>query len=298
MIRRKGRSALYALGLVAGAAAGSPGVQAAEPPADRCAIGGPVRTAPAGFRTSELVMPDGVRLSVHQAGEGRPVLMLHGWLASGDFNWGRPGIARRLVDAGYRVIMIDHRGHGQSGTLPGGKPIEKDQLARDGLEVLRQLGLADYDLVGYSIGGRTALRMVVNGARPRRLVLSGLGATTLVESPEVIDSFEAAMQGPVPPKEDMSTPSLLRKLADGMCADKATAIAILRSTPATSWDDMGRIATPTLLILGSEDLGIGPAEPLQAAIPGSQLRKIAGDHLSVLGNPELATGIIDFLATD
>lgn len=159
-------SLIAAIGLCAGttlAQTNGPAV-----PAERCAIGGAIRTAPKGFVTSHFDMPDGASIAVHRAGKGRTVVLLHGWLASSDFNWGRPGIAKALVDAGYHVVMVDHRGHGLSGTHRNGNSLLKDQLALDGLEVIRQLGLVDYDLVGYSIGGRTALRMVVNGAQPHR----------------------------------------------------------------------------------------------------------------------------------
>ena len=43
------------------------------------------------------------------------------------------------------------------------------------MALVDHLGLTDYDLAGYSLGGRTALRMLVNGATPKRVVLSGMG---------------------------------------------------------------------------------------------------------------------------
>src|ERR1700758_1787821 len=44
-------------------------------------------------------------------GEGQPVLLLHGWLATSDVNWWR--LYGPLADAGYRVLALDHRGHGR-----------------------------------------------------------------------------------------------------------------------------------------------------------------------------------------
>jgi pimeloyl-ACP methyl ester carboxylesterase len=53
---------------------------------------------------------DGASLSYRIEGAGRPVLMLHGFLANSRFNWIEPGITRAIVDAGFQAIMLDHRG--------------------------------------------------------------------------------------------------------------------------------------------------------------------------------------------
>ena len=44
-------------------------------------------------------------------GDGPPVMLLHGWMTSADLNWW--GSYAALVKAGYRVLAIDHRGHGR-----------------------------------------------------------------------------------------------------------------------------------------------------------------------------------------
>ena len=57
-----------------------------------------------------------------------------------------------------------------------------DALMRDGLALIAHLGLTDYDLGGYSLGARTTVRMLANGATPRRVVLSGMGLTGIVST--------------------------------------------------------------------------------------------------------------------
>jgi pimeloyl-ACP methyl ester carboxylesterase len=64
-------------------------------------------------------------------------------------------------------------------TIPAAYP--PDVLARDGLELIAHLGLRDYDLGGYSLGGRTAARMAILGAAPRRLVVSGMGLRGMID---------------------------------------------------------------------------------------------------------------------
>ena len=91
----------------------------------------------------------------HPAGaaEERPVVMLlHGWIASADLNWA--GVYGSLIDAGYRVLAIDHRGHGRG--LRPLVPFRLSDCAADAAGVLRTLGLAPAIVVGYSMGGAIA----------------------------------------------------------------------------------------------------------------------------------------------
>jgi 3-oxoadipate enol-lactonase len=82
-------------------------------------------------------------------GDGPPVMLLHGWIVSADLNWW--GAYEDLRAAGYRVLAIDHRGHGR-----GMRPLERFTLADcagDAAAALRQLGAAPAVVVGYSMGG-------------------------------------------------------------------------------------------------------------------------------------------------
>ena len=103
-------------------------------------------------------------------GEGWPLLLLHGWLASADLNFGR--MYDDLIAAGYRVIAPDHRGHGR-----GPRPLEPFRLsdcATDAAGLIRTMEVGPVIVYGYSMGGAVAQLMahdhpdVISG-----LVLSG-----------------------------------------------------------------------------------------------------------------------------
>ncbi len=81
-----------------------------------------------------------------------PVMLLHGWMATADLNWW--GAYRDLVAAGYRVLAIDHRGHGRG--LRPLVPFRLKDCADDAAAVLRTLGAAPALIVGYSMGGAIA----------------------------------------------------------------------------------------------------------------------------------------------
>jgi 3-oxoadipate enol-lactonase len=80
------------------------------------------------------------------------VMLLHGWFASADLNW--CGSYQALIDAGYRVLAIDHRGHGRG--LRPLKPFTLIDCADDAAAVLRKLGVGPAIVVGYSMGGAIA----------------------------------------------------------------------------------------------------------------------------------------------
>lgn len=110
---------------------------------------------------------------LRDTGGGGPVVMLlHGWMASADMNW--HGCFSDLAAAGYRVLAIDHRGHGRG--LRPLTPFRLVDCAADAAAALRVLGTGPVTVVGYSMGGAIAQLVardhpdVVSG-----LVLSGTG---------------------------------------------------------------------------------------------------------------------------
>lgn len=121
---------------------------------------------------------DGVELAWREMGAGRPLVLLHGLLGSGAQLAGS-GPARVLAAQGYRVILPDLRGHGDSARPHDPACYPPDVLAGDGLALTGHLGLDDYDLGGYSLGGRLVLRLLVRGARPGRAVAGGQGLDAL-----------------------------------------------------------------------------------------------------------------------
>jgi 3-oxoadipate enol-lactonase len=98
------------------------------------------------------------------------VMLLHGWMADADLNW--CGAYGDLAAAGYRVLAIDHRGHGRG--LRQLDDFRLSDCAADAAAVLGVLGAAPALVVGYSMGGAIAQLMVRDHPEVvRGLVLSG-----------------------------------------------------------------------------------------------------------------------------
>jgi len=102
--------------------------------------------------TEGYVTHDGAQIWYTTYGTGTPVILLHGGLGHGG-NWGYQVPA--LVNAGYRAILIDSRGHGRS--TRDSRPYSYDLMAADVLAVMESLGIEQASLVGWSDGACIAL---------------------------------------------------------------------------------------------------------------------------------------------
>jgi len=95
---------------------------------------------------------NGLHLYYETHGTGRPLILIHGGLGSGEM-FG-PTIPA-LVAAGYQVIAPDLQGHGRTADID--RPIDVRLMADDIAALIRHLGLEQVDVVGYSLGGGVAL---------------------------------------------------------------------------------------------------------------------------------------------
>jgi len=102
---------------------------------------------------SHIQSRDGTVLHVKHAGEGRPVILIHGWPLTGDM-WEYQTLA--LIEAGYRVITYDRRGFGQSAHPARG--YDYDNFADDLAAILEDADARDAVLVGFSMGGGEVAR--------------------------------------------------------------------------------------------------------------------------------------------
>lgn len=246
------------------------------------------------METQFVVGAAGARLAVHRMGSGRPVVLLHGLFSSAQVNWIKFGTAERLVEAGFEAIMPDLRAHGQSDAPhdPAGYPA--DVLVRDAQAVIAHLGLTDYDLAGFSLGSRTAVRGVLAGLTPRRLVLGGMGLEGLSGWARRSSHFISAIDrfGTIP-RDDPAY--LAQGFMKSMNVDRVAARLLLESVDDTAAAALDAVTMPTLVVCGAEDHDNGSAEALAEQLPNAVYRGVPGTHMSSVTKPEFGTAIVDFL---
>jgi pimeloyl-ACP methyl ester carboxylesterase len=136
-------------------------------------------------------VPDGTRLFFTDTGQGRPVLMLHGWTCDGtDWSWQAPELERR-----YRVLVVDQRGHGHSDTPRGS--YRPQVLADDAASLLQAVAPGQAAVVfGHSMGGVVASALAVR--HPELVAGLVLVDPTYSASDDTVKALLEAIQGPSP----------------------------------------------------------------------------------------------------
>jgi len=132
--------------------------------------------------TDRIVERDGVRLVVEEAGDGVPVVLLHGLTATRRYVVMG---SRSLERGGHRVISYDARAHGQSSPAPTPEAYGYDALASDLRAVMDACGVERAVLAGASMGAHTLLRFALDA--PERV--AGVVVVTPAFDPEALRDF-------------------------------------------------------------------------------------------------------------
>lgn len=238
---------------------------------------------------------DGIEIAWREIGEGRPVVLIHGLFSDAFTNWIRYGHAETIAARGFRVIMPDLRGHGQSARSHDPAAYPADALAKDGFALLKHLGIGDYDLGGYSLGARTVVRMLAHGASPRRVILSGMGLEGLIETERRANHFRNILTK-LGQHRQGSPEWLAEAFLKTTKGDPQALLGVLDTMVSTAPEFLKEIAQPVLVVAGEEDADNGSHAKLAAALPHATLREVPGGHMSAVTKPELGREIAEFLA--
>jgi len=242
---------------------------------------------------------DGVRIAYIDEGEGEPILLIHGFASNVAANWRDARWVRALIEAGRHVIAYDNRGHGQSEKLYDPSLYGAPIMAEDARRLLDHLGIGHADVMGYSMGARIAAFLVLNHPRRvRSLVLAGAGIN-LVRGMVGTGPIAKALEAPRIEDVTNDTARSFRAFAEQTGSDlKALAACMRGPREKITAQDLARIAVPTLVAAGSEDVIAGSGRELASLIPGAQLLDIAGrDHMKTVGDTRFKQGVLDFLTS-
>jgi pimeloyl-ACP methyl ester carboxylesterase len=238
---------------------------------------------------------DGTTLAYRELGEGRPLVLLHGFISTSELNWVRWGTAELIAARGHRVVLLDHRAHGDSEAPRDPAAYPPDVLVDDALAFVEHLGVADdYDLGGYSLGGRTTVRMLVRGARPRKAVVAGMGLDGVLDVHRSNAKF-ARIFANLGTFERKSPEWLVEAFLHQNGGDPEALMLALRSSVDTSPEELAAIEVPTLVVVGEDDVEHTSADKLAEVLPKGRFATVTGNHMSAGTQPDLAEAIADFL---
>lgn len=240
----------------------------------------------------------GVEIAYDVAGDGDPVLLIHGFASSSQVNWKDTGWVKTLVTAGHRVITIDNRGHGQSEKLYDPSQYTATLMAEDARRLLDHLGIARADVMGYSMGARiTAFLTLAHPERVRRAVFGGLASrmiTGFSNSEEIAGGLEAQSV------DDVTDPAAraFRIFAEMTRSDlRALAACMKSSRMRIKAEALAKITVPVLIVAGDKDDTAGDIQTLVDVIPGSRGVSLPGrNHMNAVGDRGYKEAVVGFLA--
>jgi pimeloyl-ACP methyl ester carboxylesterase len=240
---------------------------------------------------------DGIRLAYEDVGDGAPVVLVHGFASDRVQNWRAPGWYEALTGAGYRVVALDCRGHGES-DKPHDPESYGDRMVDDVVAVMTAAGVSKADIMGYSMGGMLTMGLLMR--RPdlvRRAVVAGVGETYFRDAPTRRIAIADALAAPDPAALTDPIQKQFRLFAGQKGKDLAALAACMRKARTVYPPE--RLAAwtgPLLVVCGETDVLTGKPDGLAAAFPAGHAVTIAKrDHMTAVGDRLYKQAVLDFL---
>ncbi|MFA6126612.1 MAG: alpha/beta hydrolase [Bacteroidales bacterium] len=246
---------------------------------------------PGSARAEYIEVEPNVRLHITDAGDGRPIVLIHGWPLSDEMYEYQ---YHALIENSFRVIGITLRGFGKSDKPYGG--YDYDIHALDIKNVLSKLDVKDAVLVGFSMGGSIAIRYVsmFKGAHVSKLILCGAAAPIWTQRDDFKYNLPTSAVDELIELNYKDRPRLLSNfgkifsatetsLNEGICSwlnginisasSYATAQCLMALRDTDLRPDLANITIPTLIIHGKKDkiCSFDLAEQMKAGIKNSHI---------------------------
>jgi 3-oxoadipate enol-lactonase len=240
-----------------------------------------------------------VRIAWERRGEGQPLVLVHGL---GYARWGWEPVADALAER-FRVVLLDNRGIGES-EAPAG-PYTAAEMADDVVRVLEEAGIERAHVVGTSLGGMIAQELALRTKRVERLVLvcttpGGPSAAPMPKATAQLIAEAASMEPLVALRrfvENALAPRAPEELVERILAHRLRTAQPLTAWAAQAaagmsfdaWDRLPELRAPTLVLHGTEDVVVDPANAtlLVERIQDARLEWFPGcGHLLFWEEPE------------
>jgi pimeloyl-ACP methyl ester carboxylesterase len=231
---------------------------------------------------------NGLQLYYETHGSGRPLVMLHGGLMTIGYSFG-PLLGPLAADR--QVIAVELQGHGH--TADSDRPMAIEALAADVVALLDDLGIAEADIFGFSLGGLVAYGIALSAPdRVGKLIVASA------------DAHRPPGRESVPIDDDrLPTPAdfqAMREAYEAVAPDPthfdefaASTSAMVHEFPGWS-DELRSLRAPTLLIFGDRDFWpLRDIAELVELLPDVQLAVLPGTtHFDITRRPDEVLALI------
>ncbi|MFK7776339.1 MAG: alpha/beta fold hydrolase [Saprospiraceae bacterium] len=234
---------------------------------------------------------DKVNIAYTDEGEGEPVILLHGFISSGN-SWNRSALKKDLLEKGFRVIVPDLRGNGKSDQPNNPNAYANDAEIKDLKKLADHLNLEKYIAVGYSRGSIVLAKLLTQESRIKKAIIGGMGLDFSNPNWGRRIMFAEAFGGKKPLNE--ITKGAV-EYATSINANLQVLSWLQEFQPTTSIEELEKIKTKILVIAGDEDTDNGNPSDLQKHLSNSKLKIIKGDHNNTYKAENFSIAVMNFI---
>jgi pimeloyl-ACP methyl ester carboxylesterase len=236
---------------------------------------------------------DGTKIYYEVKGNGYPVVLIHGFSGTSQ-GWKKSIVYDNLLKGGYKVILLDLRGNGESDKPHTDAAYSNDAEAKDVMGLLTSLNVTKYNVIGYSRGSIIVSRLLILDDRINKAVMGGMGDAFIDPNwPRRIHAYRALMGDKRYHEFDEMIKYIHTQEYD------ITALALQQKhQPYTSKAELAGIKKPVLIIRGSEDHSDGSEVGLQRLIPGARLSYVPGDHNAASKTNQFSAAVFFFFQSN
>ena len=240
-------------------------------------------------QTNYIKSFDGTNITYTDEGFGRVVLLIHGFINSGA-SWERTTLKKELLEKGYRVVVPDLRGNGNSDKPQEDIAYQDDAEVKDLIHLMEHLHIKQYNAVGYSRGSIVLAKLLTREPNIKKAVLGGMGIDFTNPEWDRRIMFMEAFDGNI---TEVTAGAV--DYAKSIGADLRSLHLQQKYQPVTSVEELASVKTKVLVIAGDKDLDNGNPELLKNTFKKSKLIIVPGDHNGTYKTEEFSGAILNFL---
>lgn len=231
---------------------------------------------------------DDTKIAYTDEGTGRPILLIHGFIQSRK-SWDHTALKKNLLEQGYRLIIPDLRGNGDSD-----KPHDEDAYAQDAevldlMFLMVELRISKYWAVGYSRGSILLAKLLTKDRRLKKAVLGGMGIDFTNPNWRRRAIFRDAFNGKITEETKGAVAHAKSIGADLKCLHLQQ-----KHQSVTTKRQLQVVKAKVLVLAGDEDSDNGDPSALAKAIPKSKFQIVPGDHNGTYKTEAFAKAVISF----
>lgn len=232
---------------------------------------------------------DGVPIVYTDQGKGKAVLLIHGFINSRK-SWDNTALKNDLLAKGYRVIIPDLRGNGDSGKPQNDDAYINNAEVTDLKLLMDHLEVKSYSAVGYSRGSILLAKLLTVDKRISKAVLGGMGIDFTNPKWNKRIMFANAFNG----DSNEQTKGAV-DYAKSIQADLRSLHLQQKHQPVTSINELNAINMEVLIVCGGQDKENGNPNTLARAFERGNFTMVKGNHNKTYKTKDFANVIIQFL---